>query len=129
METQTPKPIRHYSHYYGDIVRVIFIVGAVYLLLLLPTMTETFNIPALISIFAVVILGISAGITNPVQEFSVKLNALISIVFLIIFAYLGWYSRVNNIGGWFELANQVAALLFLIASYFSVKSLRGMMVS
>lgn len=118
----TKQPI---PHYYGDIVRVIFITGAVFMLWGISRMTELLNIPAWLSIVAIAILGISAGITNPVQKRSLQINAIISVVFMMIFAYVAWYAYNESIGKEVELANQIAAILFLGASYFSIKSLRG----
>lgn len=122
MEPQTKKSI---PHYYGDLVRIIFIIGAIFVLLGIPTMASIFNIPAIIPIISVAILGITAGITNPVQLFSLRLNVAVSVIFLIFFAYMGWYSYASGVGGFAGFINQVSAVLFLIASYFSVKSLRG----
>lgn len=122
MEPQTKKII---PHYYGDIVRLIFIIGAIFVLLGIPTMTSILNIPAIIPIISVAVLGITAGITNPVQIFSLRLNVVISIIFLMFFAYMGWYSYTSGTTGFAGFINQVSAVLFLIASYFSVKSLRG----
>ncbi len=116
------KPI---SHYYGDIVRIIFIIGAVFMLWGLSRMTELLNIPAWISILAIAILGIAAGITNPVQKRSLQMNATISVFFMMIFAYTAWYAHTESLGQEIEIANQIAAILFLAASYFSIKSLRG----
>jgi hypothetical protein len=124
METQK-KP---FSHYYGDLVRVIFVIGAAFILLGMPRITELLQVSVIFPILAIAILGVAAGITNPVQKFSLKFNVFVSVLFLIIFAYLAWYSFTNEIGGVLELSNQVIALLFLIASYFSVKSLRGAIV-
>jgi hypothetical protein len=122
MDIQQPKQLHHY---YGDIVRIIFIVGAIFILIGLPQMTELFRLPIILPIFAIALLGISAGITNPVQKFSLRLNIVVSILFLIVFAYTGWYSYKTNIGGGVAFANQLLAILFLVASYFSIKSLRG----
>lgn len=122
MEPQTKKII---PHYYGDIVRLIFIIGAIFVLVGIPSMASNLNIPAIIPIIAVAILGITAGITNPVQLFSLRLNVGISVIFLVFFAYMGWYSYASGIGGFAGFINQVSAVLFLVAAYFSVKSLRG----
>ena len=119
------EPTPRIPHYYGDAVRIIFVVGAAYILWGLPRMTELLGIPVILSIVAVAILGIAAGITNPVQKFSLRMNAVVSVVFLISFAYLSWYSYQESIGGVIEFANQLGAILFLVASYFSIKSLRG----
>lgn len=112
-------------HYYGNIVRVIFIVTAAYLLLGLPAMTALFGVPVIVSIIGVVILGAAAGITNPAKKFSLQLNVFVSLLFLVAFAYLAWFGYDNGFGTDVQIANQLAAVALLVASYFSIKSLRG----
>jgi hypothetical protein len=116
------------KHYYGNFVRIIFIVGAVWMLVGLPTMTKVLNIPIGISIVGVVILGIAAGFTNPVKKSSLVINVIISVLYTIIFSYLAWYLYTHPILGGFFFANQIAGIVFLVATYFSVKSLRGSQV-
>ncbi len=115
-------------HYYGDLVRIIFVIGAVFILLGIPFVTDILQIPAIIPILAMAVLAITAGITNPAQFFSLRLNVGVSVVFLIFFAYMGWYAYDTGLGGGIGISNQIGAVLFLIASYFSVKSLRGAIV-
>lgn len=122
MESNQSKP---FSHYYGDLVRIIFVIGAVVILWGMPRISEILSLPIILPIIAVVILGITAGFTNPVSLTSMKINVMVSVVFLIIFSYVAWYSYTHEIGSVIEFANQAVAVLFLIASYFSVKSLRG----
>jgi hypothetical protein len=120
------KPV---PHYYGDFVRAIFVAGAIFVLVGISGMTEALNLPPVIAIIGVIVLCVAAGFTNPVQFFSLRVNVAISIVFLIFFAYMGWYAHDVGLGGIIELPNRVAAVLFLVATYFSVKSLRGATVS
>ncbi len=126
MEPQTNQ--KTIPHYYGDLVRIIFVIGAVFVLLGIPFVTDILNIPAILPILAIAVLAVTAGITNPAQLFSLRLNVGVSIVFLIFFAYMGWYAYDAGLGGGVGLSNQIGAVLFLVASYFSVKSLRGAIV-
>lgn len=127
MEIQkTYKPV---PHYYGDSVRAIFVAGAIFILIGLSGMTEALGIPPVLGIIGMVILCVAAGFTNPVQFFSLRINVTISIIFLIFFTYMGWYAHDVHLGGVIELPNKIAAVLFLVATYFSVKSLRGATVS
>lgn len=125
----TPKPLTLVrSHYYGDAVRVIFIIGALLVLWGLPRMSDILNVPAGIAIAGIVLLVVAAGLTNPAQRFPLVLNTLVSILFFAVFAYLGWSSYNAQIEHSVALANQICAILFLVASYLSVKSLRGAFV-
>lgn len=121
----TQNPIRHY---YGDFVRVIFIIGAVLTILGLPTITKTLGVPAIIPIIMAAILAVIAGITNPAQRFSFELNVAISILYFVVFGYVAWSAYEMNLKGIIAFMFQVNTILFLIASYFSVKSLRGSIV-
>lgn len=126
------EPRRIYSnpikHYYGDIVRILFVAGAVITILGLPVATRVVGIPAIIPIIMAAILVIAAGITNPAQQFSLELNVGISILFLVVFGYMGWSIYEVQTGGTIAFMYQLNAILFLFASYFSVKSLRGAVV-
>ena len=127
MEIQkTYKPV---PHYYGDSVRAIFIIGAVFILLGLSGMTKALGLPPVVAIIGMIVLCVAAGFTNPVQFFSLRINVVISIIFLIFFTYMGWYAHDVNLGSVIEFPNKIASFLFLIATYFSVKSLRGATVS
>lgn len=123
-----PTTQKSFDHYYGDFVRVIFIAAAVFVLWGLPRITEIFDVSVVFPILTVVILGGAAGYTNPVKIRSLQLNVIVSGAFLVIFSYLAWYSYANNLGNVIEFSNQVGAVLFLFASYFSIKSFRGAMV-
>lgn len=124
-----PTTQKSFEHYYGDFVRVIFIAAAVFMLWGLPRITEIFNVPVILPIIAVAVLGIAAGITNPVRLQSRRLNVAVSLIFLIVFSYLSWYSYTNQMEGIIEFSNQVGAVMFLFASYFSIKSFRGATVT
>ncbi len=113
-------------HYYGDITRIIFIVIGVVMLLGLPMITQTLNLPVLYPIFGVVILGIASGYTNPKKRGSLLLNVWVATIGLGVFIYISWFiMRAQMSGGGLLFLNQAIAILFLVALYFSVKSLRG----
>lgn len=118
------------KHYYGNLVRIIFIAGAVLMVIGLPTMTKILNLPVIISIVAIVILVLAAGFTNPAVRSSLIINTGISVVYTIAFAYTAWHlSEQGGIHKSFLLVNQVATIAFLIATYFAVKSWRGASVA
>lgn len=117
------------KHYYGNLVRIIFVVGAVFMVIGLPTMTRVLNIPVVISIAGVVVLVLAAGFTNPVAKASLVANTVISVVYTIVCAYTVWYLFDHpGVHKSFLFANQLATIAFLIATYFAVKSWRGAMI-
>lgn len=117
------------KHYYGNLVRVIFIAGAVLMVIGLPTMTRILDLPVALSIAGIVVLVVAAGFTNPAVQVSLVANAVISIIYTIAFAYVAWHLYTNrSVHQSFLVVNQIATIAFLVASYFSVKSWRGALV-
>lgn len=117
------------KHYYGNVVRIIFIAGAVLMVIGLPTMTRILELPVALSIAGIVVLVVAAGFTNPAVRTSLVANALISIVYTVAFAYVAWHLYTNrSVHQSFLLVNQIATIAFLVAAYFSVKSWRGALV-
>lgn len=95
----------------------------------LPTMTRVLDLPIIISIVGIIILVLAAGFTNPAVRSSLVINTIVSVVYTIAFAYTVWYLYgQSGVHQSFLLVNQIAAIAFLIASYFSVKSWRGALI-
>lgn len=113
------------THYYGDIVRVIFITVAAIILFGLPQVIRVLHFPAVVAIFTVVILGIAAGVTNPIQPGSMFFNVLVSLFGLLAFAYTSVFMYANHLGGFLLVLNQIIAVAFLVAVYLSIKTYRG----
>ena len=59
-------------HYYGDIIRKLFMAAALTMALTLPFFAHIIPGPLAASIFAITVLAIVAGLTNP-QHFWVSL--------------------------------------------------------
>ena len=122
MQFPYQKPL---PHYYGDMTRLLFIVIGVVMLLGLPKMIELLMIPVGYPIAAIAVVAVAAGFTNPKQYGSLILNVLVSMIGLASFIYVSWFMRVQSLDSIFLFINQILAVLFLLALYFSVKSLRG----
>lgn len=113
-------------HYYGDTVRVFFVIGALVMIASLPFVAEYIEIPFLISILGILIVGVAAGITSPVLKWSSVLNVFISFYAVLEFEWyaVNWYMD-NGPQNLFFVVNQLLAINFLLALYFSVKTFRG----
>lgn len=117
------------QHYYGDIVRYLFLSAGVLMLIGLPIFQDYINLPVIISVCAIAILGIAAGLTNPQQMMSATANFVVAIAGFIIFAYNSVVAYGNEIADdKFLLSNVVLGVLFLFALYFSMKTLRARML-
>lgn len=114
-------------HYYGDNVRVLFVLAAVVMIAMLPFFSDRLPISTPASIFVIVILGLAAGFTSPRQTWILTLNVLISLVGTIGFGYFGVmeYQTYSFQGALFWI-NEGLAVVFLFSLYFSAKTLRGM---
>jgi len=115
------------SHYFGNIVRRLFILNGIIVLLVLPFFKEFLPVPSLVSTTAIVFLIIFAAMTNPLLPWVNKTNVLISMIGLISFENLAIisYGRVA-----FEqsIVYQVLAIIFFFSLYFGVKTFRAMSI-
>ncbi|MEK7636181.1 MAG: hypothetical protein AAB362_00630 [Patescibacteria group bacterium] len=115
------------SHYYGDVVRRLFLVGAVIMLLALPFFYKLIPGPIFFSIFAIIIVELAAGMTSPKTLWSAIMNVLIAIFGIFAFeneaisAFSHYDAEI-----WYFWINQLLALIFLIALYYGVKTVRQM---
>src|SRR3989344_5226358 len=88
-------------HYYGDVVRMLFLVAAVMVML--------------------------AATTNPWSVMVMRLNAVVSGVGAVVFEY--WALTNYQTGSPIEFAlRQVIALMCVFAFYFALKTLRSMLM-
>ena len=127
IEREAPqKP--HTPHYYGDIVRKLFIAGGVLMLVTLPIFYKDIPIPFTLSVFAILAIVLLAGLTNPRQTWVTVLDLIVSAFAFMSFEYVaifeGTYSGAFQSG--FFWITQALAVIFFIAVYFSAKTLRGM---
>ncbi len=118
-----------YPHYYGDTVRSLFLVSALIMVIGLPWMTKFLTISPTVSILGMLVLGIAGGFTNPKQNWTAYVNALVAVVAFFIFET----SAVNSFIGYsatskFFIFNQLLALIFLFAIYYAIKTIRGSLV-
>lgn len=115
------------EHYYGDMVRTLFLVGAIIMLLTLPFGPTITNVSSTMVLLVILLLSITAGITNPQQTWINIVNLGISLIAFIVFEY---HALTNDFPSKNELIvpffiNQILAIIFLIAIYYSVKTVRG----
>ena len=129
MSEDIPLPPPHFgpSHYYGDIVRILFVVGAAFLFIS-QFMGNPFVTPIAALIIAV-ILVVAAGLTNPVQTWIHWANVFLSGLLLIMFGSIA-VTRYQETGTvilstWLVI---ILVLVFLCALYSSVKTLRGVLM-
>lgn len=95
----------------------------------LPAVTNSVHLPVLLSIGGILVLGLSAGLTNPRQIGNAVLNAIIATVGFVIFEVYTVNAYQNGgADSKFFATNLILGFLFLFAVYFSMKTLRGLSV-
>jgi hypothetical protein len=116
-------------HYYGHIVRRLFVVAGIIMLIGLPFFASIVAGGVLTAILGILILGLYAGLTTPKHKWimwgDVVLSVIGSIVFEVIAIDLYRTSRVVDS---YFVFNQSLALVFFLALYFGVKTFRAMIL-
>lgn len=114
------------THYYGDVVRIMFLGAAFLMIVGLPYFAQQGLIPVPINMAIVVIvtLGFLAGLINPRQTYTIIVDFAVSLLGVLIFEYLAITNYVDQESAFF-LSNQCLAVLFFVALYYSTKTLRG----
>ncbi|MBU6323239.1 MAG: hypothetical protein KGI41_01175 [Patescibacteria group bacterium] len=119
---------RSVPHYYGDIVRVLFVFAAI-----LVFITESVAGDNLLSAFSTIIvllaLVLAAGVTNPRQRGIHWINLLLAVAGLLIFGGSALDRYRAGLG--FSLKDilvTVIALIFLVSLYFATRTIRGLVL-
>lgn len=116
-------------HYYGDLVRRLFLGGAVLMLVALPFVNPLLPFPIFTSILVIIILCLVAGLTNPLQTWVAIINEVTAIIAVLVFEYYAVLYYQNSGFSLIFNINQILALNFLVAFYYATKNLRGIIVS
>lgn len=125
---RTVAPHHPPKHYYGDVVRTLFIVAAV---ILFAMQFTGIRLPfsAFGSIMMILFLVVAAGLTNPVQTWIHWVNIFLSGFCLLLFGGLA-LSRFQNNAALFPdgILIGILAMLFLVSLYCATKTLRGILM-
>lgn len=117
------------KHYYGDVVRFLFLLAAVIMLITLPFLNPNLPVPLILSILIILTIGLVAGVTNPLQKSTSVITTGISSIALVVFEY---YAVTTYLASSFTnllfIVNQTLALIFLFALYYSTKTLRAKLI-
>jgi hypothetical protein len=112
-------------HYYGDIVRKLFLAGAVIMLLSMAFFQTLIPVSVLTSTLIILILILGAGLIAPLQKWIIVLNVIVAGASVYIFEYYAVDSYLKNRTSFF-VVNELLAIIFLIAFYYVVKTIRSM---
>lgn len=129
MSEDIPFPVVHQgvSHYYGDTVRILFVIAAV-LIIVSQFVGTPFLAPAAALVFAVALI-IAAGLTNPVQIWIQWVNVLLAVGGVLLFSMMALTRYQER-----TALSADAILLFLLvidfvaALYVAIRTLRGVLM-
>lgn len=132
MEEKNDKMKQLFSlrHYYGDTVRSLFLLAAIIIFLIVPFGGSSDPELAIILVASSVILTLFAGLTSPKTHVVALIDSFISGVGCFIFESLAVsaYKASSTLTDTAVFVLQTLAIIFLLALYFSVKTVRGMNV-
>ena len=113
------------SHYYGDTVRQLLIIAAVFMLIAAPFYTNNLAVELPFIVFGVVALVSVAALTNPLKRSAISADTVVSGVGLVLFEL--WALQNYQTDPPFKfILREALAIIFLAALYFSTKTLRNM---
>jgi hypothetical protein len=120
----TPLAPGSIPHYYGDYVRVIFIVAAALAAFAIPVWGDVLPVGTFAQVAGIVILVVLAGLTNPHGTFVLWVDAIVSAIGVLFIenTAIALYS-IDEIALFF--AREILVLLLLFAMYFSIKTVRA----
>lgn len=112
-------------HYYGHVVRMLFIIVAVVSAVSIPVWGDLLPIGTFTQVVGVVMLVVLAGLTNPHGTMVLWADTAISAIGVVLLenAAISYYSADLVV---IFLVREILVLLLLIALYYSLKTVRAM---
>lgn len=115
-------------HYYGNIVRTLFMAASALLLLsiLLDKDLLVFNL--LVGVVLIVALTVFAGLTSPRNYFIIVIDTVVAAALFLLYEFfaVAAYYKYDTLANEIFALRQGIAFISLGALYFSIKSLRGL---
>lgn len=117
-------------HYYGDIVRKLFLAAGVLMLASLAFFAPLISISLTISVIAIILLALLSGLESPNHKWVVFINTLASAIGCGYFQYtaVNYYltsTTAMDIDWAFFMVNEVLSVIFFLALYYSSKTVRA----
>ncbi len=112
-------------HYYGDVVRILFLGGTALMLFASPLYGSALRTEFPYEVIGALIAVTLAGLTNPKSRLALFVDAIFAMLAAVIFAVWGLtqYDEITSLA--FTLRLSIAVVAFF-AFYYSVKTVRAM---
>ncbi len=112
-------------HYYGDHVRALFVAASALWLVSLPFFPSILPFDPVLQVISIVIVVVFAALTNPRKIWILTYDTLIAGMGVVIFEVTAIY--YFSVSTWIEFfVREALVILFLLALYMSIKTLRAM---
>lgn len=121
-----PKLPPKHPHYYGDVVRRLYLFACVVLLVAMPLYSDLYPFGSLVAIVIVFALVLLASFLSPRRRWVVLADTVASAIAFLIFSYFAFASYRGDIEfGIPFIVRQALAITFLFALYYSGKTFRS----
>ncbi len=127
MPPLTDTVIEKIPHYHGDYVRQLMLAGVALMLIASPMYVNSYSAQIPFIVFGAIIVVGLAAITNPRRRSIFVINSAITGALAAIYGLWGLFGYPASSMTTFVLRVAIA-LLFLFAFYFSMKTLRAMIL-
>lgn len=114
-------------HYYGDFVRQLMLGGAALMLLGAPFYADSIRHELPFEVFGVLVLVSLAAILNPWKKSVLTTTAIVTGVGMVVYQTWALYGYDHSSATAFVL-REALAIIFMFAFYFSVKTVRAMIL-
>jgi hypothetical protein len=118
------------NHYYGSLVRKLFVFAVILQLIIILIDRDLIQFNLVVGVISVLVIVVLAGFTSPANKWAMIGDLVFAAVSFIIFEYLA-IARQLQVDTFFDsifLMRQVLAIIFVIAVYFSTKTVRGLII-
>lgn len=125
---RTYRPLQEsIRHYYGDIVRQLFVAGSVMMIVAAPLYAESFAVQMPLVVLGVLAVVGLAAFTNPHNKTVMALNVVVSAAVIVL--YEVWALWGYRAGAPVALIlREAVVVIFLGGFYFAAKTLRAMLM-
>jgi hypothetical protein len=122
----TPFKIFDYiPHYYGDVIRILFVVTAGLSFLAIPLWGDILPYGIVFEVFTAILLVVLAGLTSPHSKMVMYVNIIVAALgaFLLELTAISYRSSDSFM---LLIVRELGALALVVALYFCVKTARAM---
>jgi hypothetical protein len=118
------------SHYYGSIVRKLFVSAGILQLIIILVDKDLIQFNLVVGVVSALVIVMLAGFTSPINKWAMIGDLAFAALSFVIFEYLAIARQlqVNTFVDFIFLIRQALAIIFVVAVYFAAKTFRGLII-